>query len=128
MKKSTNLIKVNVIVSVGPLAVRLVGVPQVLSAGQQYSLSCEAVGARPAPEMSWWVGDTRVDHLQKTITVCVINGHGHAAFLPGDPCFVSVHMSVFFLFEVKGDDLTNLCMVLYICIQRILNKLLVVLT
>jgi hypothetical protein len=55
--------------SVGPLSVRLVGVPQVLSAGQQYSLSCEALGARPVPEISWWIGETRVDHLQKSITV-----------------------------------------------------------
>jgi hypothetical protein len=49
--------------------VRLVGVPQVLSAGQQYSLNCEALGARPVPEISWWIGETRVDHLQKSLTV-----------------------------------------------------------
>jgi hypothetical protein len=123
---------VNVSVSVGPLAVRLVGVPQVLSAGQQYSLSCEAVGARPAPEMSWWVGDTRVDHLQKTITVCVISGHaGHAASLLGDRSLLCLctHVGLYFyLFEVKGDDLRDLCMILYICIQMMINKLLVVLT
>lgn len=41
---------------VDPLWVRLLGENRPMSADQSYEVSCEVVGARPAPIVSWWKG------------------------------------------------------------------------
>ena len=51
---------INISFSVGPAAVRLLGVKQSLSAGQPHEVVCEAVGARPAPTLSWWRGEQKI--------------------------------------------------------------------
>ena len=47
----------------------IVGVPLPMSAGQRYDVTCQAVGARPVPSITWWVGETRVDHLETRLQV-----------------------------------------------------------
>ena len=47
-------------ISVGPSAVRLLGIKESLSAGQPYEVRCEAVGARPAPKITWWRGEKKI--------------------------------------------------------------------
>ena len=47
-------------VSVGPSDLRLLGVRDSLSAGQPHEVRCEAVGARPAPLITWWRGETQL--------------------------------------------------------------------
>ena len=54
---------------VRPETLRIVGVPLPMSAGQRYDVTCQAVGARPVPNITWWVGETRVDHLQTRLEV-----------------------------------------------------------
>ena len=46
--------------SVGPSDLRLLGVRDSLSAGQPHEVRCEAVGARPAPLITWWRGETQL--------------------------------------------------------------------
>lgn len=46
---------------VGPSSIRLLGVRESLSAGAPHEVSCEAAGARPPPEVTWWRGDTRIE-------------------------------------------------------------------
>jgi len=48
----------------GPETVRIVGVNYPMSAGQRYNIQCEAVGSRPVPTITWWIGDTQVNVLQ----------------------------------------------------------------
>ena len=49
-------------ISVGPSELRLLGVRDSLSAGQPHEVRCEAVGARPAPTITWWRGETQLTH------------------------------------------------------------------
>lgn len=48
----------------GPETVRIVGLNYPMSAGQRYNIQCEAVGSRPVPTITWWIGDTQVNVLQ----------------------------------------------------------------
>jgi hypothetical protein len=41
---------------VKPLSVRLLSKPKVLTAGEQYNVTCEAVGSRPQAKISWHLG------------------------------------------------------------------------
>ncbi|CAG9572671.1 unnamed protein product [Danaus chrysippus] len=54
--------------SVRPLWVRLLGGKRPLVAGQSTELVCQAVGARPKPNISWWKGGTRLKNVRETIS------------------------------------------------------------
>ena len=43
-----------------------------VNAGQRYDVTCQAVGSRPVPSITWWVGENRVDHLQTRLEVLVL--------------------------------------------------------
>lgn len=47
-------------ITFGPSDLRLLGVRDSLSAGQPHEVRCEAVGARPAPRITWWRGETQL--------------------------------------------------------------------
>ena len=86
----------------------IVGLPFSLSAGQRYDVTCQAVGSRPVPSITWWVGETRVDHLQTRLKVSDIS----CLLLSDIPVFVfsdlmmyaRIVYSLFFL----GDILNSL--------------------
>ena len=58
-------------ISVGPSAVRLLGIKESLSAGQPYEVRCEAVGARPSPKITWWRGEKKITKGISKPQVCV---------------------------------------------------------
>ena len=60
-----------------PETVRIAGLGEPMAAGQAYHTQCVAVGARPAPAISWWVGETRLDTSQATIEVSYYIEQGH---------------------------------------------------
>ncbi|CAG9572669.1 unnamed protein product [Danaus chrysippus] len=59
---------VSIDVNLRPLWVRLLGGKRPLVAGQSTELVCQAVGARPKPNISWWKGGTRLKNVRETIS------------------------------------------------------------
>lgn len=55
--------------AVRPLWVRLQGGKRPLVAGQSTELTCQAVGARPKPTISWWKGGTRLKTVRETVSM-----------------------------------------------------------
>ncbi|XP_063835290.1 nephrin-like [Ostrinia nubilalis] len=53
-------------INLRPLWVRLQGGKRPLVAGQSTELVCQAVGARPKPNISWWKGGTRLKTVRET--------------------------------------------------------------
>ncbi|XP_050357835.1 B-cell receptor CD22-like [Nymphalis io] len=53
-------------VNLRPLWVRLLGGKRPLVAGRRAELVCQAVGARPSPNISWWKGGTRLTTVRET--------------------------------------------------------------
>ena len=49
-----------------PLWVRLLGENRPLSAGTSHEISCEVVGARPVPEITWTKGSTILRNTRQT--------------------------------------------------------------
>eukprot|EP00095_Tigriopus_kingsejongensis_P001267 maker-scaffold149_size310270-snap-gene-0.11 protein:Tk01267 transcript:maker-scaffold149_size310270-snap-gene-0.11-mRNA-1 annotation:"PREDICTED: uncharacterized protein LOC663132" len=47
-------------VPVGPMDVEMIGRKDPVSAGRVYEFRCQAVGARPPPEITWWRGSTQL--------------------------------------------------------------------
>lgn len=45
-----------------PLSVTIASPPPFLRAGQEYEVTCEVLGARPPPTVTWWQGATQVLH------------------------------------------------------------------
>lgn len=46
--------------------------PQEVTAGLEYKVECVVVGARPAPDISWWVGGHVMPPLQAQVTVSTL--------------------------------------------------------
>lgn len=44
----------------GPVDVKMIGRKDPVSAGRVYEFRCQAVGARPPPEITWWRGSTQL--------------------------------------------------------------------
>ncbi|KAG6444116.1 hypothetical protein O3G_MSEX003223 [Manduca sexta] len=57
---------ISIDVNLRPLWVRLQGGKRPLVAGQSTELVCQAVGARPKPNISWWKGGTRLKTVRET--------------------------------------------------------------
>ncbi|XP_062134765.1 nephrin isoform X4 [Drosophila sulfurigaster albostrigata] len=49
-----------------PLIVKLQGENRPLSAENSYKLSCDVIGSRPAPTVTWWKGSTPMKNTQET--------------------------------------------------------------
>lgn len=58
---------INVLVPVRPLWVKLLGENKPLSADNTYELSCEVVGSRPEPTITWWKGSTQMKNTRETV-------------------------------------------------------------
>lgn len=73
-KASNNLLAAPVTSSVRldmnlrPLSVRLLGENRPFSAEKSYEVSCEVVGARPSPQISWWKGNTQLKNNKEVTT------------------------------------------------------------
>ncbi|XP_013178678.1 PREDICTED: protein turtle homolog A-like [Papilio xuthus] len=52
-----------------PLWVRIQGGQRPLVAGRSTSLTCQVVGARPAPTVSWWKGANKMNSVTQTTTL-----------------------------------------------------------
>ncbi|CAH2098686.1 unnamed protein product [Euphydryas editha] len=55
-------------VNLRPLWVRLLGGKRPLVAGRRAELACQAVGARPPPNISWWKGGTKLTSVKGNIS------------------------------------------------------------
>lgn len=58
---------INVVVPVRPLRVKLLGDNKPLSAECTYELSCEVVGSRPEPTITWWKGSQQMKNTRETV-------------------------------------------------------------
>lgn len=55
-------------VSVRPLWVKLLGENRPLSADNTYELSCEVVGSRPLPTITWWKGSIQMTSTREMVS------------------------------------------------------------
>ncbi len=63
----------------------MIGRRDPVSAGRVYEFKCQAVGARPAPAISWWRGSTQlrenVTNNVRSVVQCMYTRVGHNAAL-----------------------------------------------
>lgn len=58
-------------VSVRPLWVKITSEKKPLSADNPYELSCEVVGSRPEPVITWWLGSVQLKDTRETVSINV---------------------------------------------------------
>lgn len=55
-------------VAVRPLWVKITSEKKPLSADNPYELSCEVVGSRPEPVITWWLGSVQLKDTRETVS------------------------------------------------------------
>lgn len=58
-------------ISVRPLWVKLVNENRPLSADNTYELTCEVVGSKPPPTITWWKGSVQMKDTRETVSYIV---------------------------------------------------------
>lgn len=54
--------------TVRPLRATILGKNGSFSAGKSHELTCEVVGARPPPEITWWKGHEQLTSTRETVS------------------------------------------------------------
>ncbi|XP_068624483.1 synaptogenesis protein syg-2-like [Battus philenor] len=61
--------RLSIDMNLSPLSVRIQGGKRPLVAGQSTKLSCQVVGARPKPVISWWKGGTKLSTVRDSTSM-----------------------------------------------------------
>ena len=62
--------------AVKPLSVKILGSREPLSAGKEYELVCQSIGARPPATITWWLGGEQLTNATSTVSsILRINFH-----------------------------------------------------
>lgn len=56
------------LIAVRPLFVRITSERKPLSANNPYELTCEVIGARPEPVITWWLGSVELKETREMVS------------------------------------------------------------